>query len=158
MYYTYISSPIGTLGLAEDGCALTHLSVTGRLPIEAGWREEETALLKRAQEELAEYFARERKTFDLPLRPAGTSFQKKAWETLLTIPYGTTISYGEQARRMGARSARPVGGANGKNPIAIVIPCHRVLAANGCLQGYTGGLFIKKYLLHLEGATWKEKS
>ncbi|MFA0411948.1 methylated-DNA--[protein]-cysteine S-methyltransferase, partial [Vibrio splendidus] len=101
--------------------------------------------------QLDEYFAGKRTSFDLPLKPQGTDFQLKAWVALTTIPYGETISYGEQAKRMdNPKAVRAVGGANGKNPFSIVVPCHRVIGANGTLTGYTGGMNRKEWLLDFE--------
>ena len=105
-----------------------------------------------AERQLAEYFAGERKRFDLPLDFNGTEFQKQVWSALLTIPFGETRSYAEIARMIGRPAAcRAVGAANGKNPISIVAPCHRVIGANGTLTGFAGGLKAKEYLLQLEG-------
>ena len=105
-----------------------------------------------AERQLAEYFAGERKRFDLPLDFNGTEFQKQVWSALLTIPFGETRSYAEIARMIGRPAAcRAVGAANGKNPISIVAPCHRVIGANGTLTGFAGGLKAKDYLLQLEG-------
>jgi methylated-DNA-[protein]-cysteine S-methyltransferase len=101
--------------------------------------------------QLTEYFDGERQEFDLPLDPIGTEFQQAAWSALRTIPYGTTVSYGEQAARMGdRRKARAVGAANGRNPISIVVPCHRVVGSNGSLTGFAGGLDTKAWLLDHE--------
>lgn len=101
--------------------------------------------------QLGEYFAGTRTEFDLPLDPIGTPFQLAAWEALRTIPYGRTISYGEQARRLGdARKARSIGAANGRNPISIIVPCHRVVGADGSLTGFAGGLEVKAWLLDHE--------
>ena len=101
--------------------------------------------------QLDEYFAGDREEFDLPLDPVGTDFQQSAWMALRTIPYGTTVSYGEQAARMGdRRKARAVGAANGRNPISIVVPCHRVVASNGALTGFAGGIDTKAWLLDHE--------
>ena len=106
---------------------------------------------RQALGQLAEYFAGSRQDFDLPLRPQGTAFQQTVWQALLDIPYGTTESYGELARRIGQPTAsRAVGLANGRNPISIVIPCHRVVGANGSLTGYGGGIERKRTLLDLE--------
>ncbi len=110
-------------------------------------------MVKDAANQLEEYFAGERTTFDIPMEPAGTTFQKEVWAELSKIPYGETISYGELARRVGRpKGPRAVGQANGKNPIPIIVPCHRVLAANG-LGGYAGGLAMKRALLAVEGVT-----
>ncbi len=103
--------------------------------------------------QLQQYFAKERTVFDLPLDLQGTDFQQAAWRALAQIPYGTTWSYGQQAKHLGRpRAVRAIGAANGKNPISIVLPCHRVIGANGSLTGFAGGLEAKKYLLLLEGA------
>src|SRR2546428_775110 len=109
--------------------------------------------LARACEQLAEYFAKARTAFDLPLDPPGTPFQRRVWSALRIIPYGTTVSYGELARRLGdVRATRAVGAANGKNPIPIIVPCHRVIGARGELTGFGGGLDRKRWLLEHEGA------
>ena len=106
---------------------------------------------ERAEKQLAEYFQGKRREFDLQLSPEGTDFQKSVWKGLSKIDYGKTISYGEQARRIGnPKAMRAVGGANGKNPIAIIIPCHRVIGSNGTLTGFGGGLNAKTFLLNLE--------
>ncbi len=103
--------------------------------------------------QLTQYFKGKRITFDIPVAPKGTDFQMRVWQQLLKIPYGKHISYGEQAKRMGSpKAVRAVGGANGKNPIGIIIPCHRVIGASGHLTGFGGGLDIKRRLLTLEGA------
>ena len=107
--------------------------------------------IDRAENELAEYFAGTRRTFDVDLDPEGTDFQKAAWQVLRTIPYGSTMNYGQQATALGdAKKARAVGAANGRNPISIIVPCHRVVGANGSLTGFAGGLDAKKFLLALE--------
>ena len=107
-------------------------------------------VLRAAAKQLKEYFSGKRKSFDLPLKPEGTEFQMKVWRELSRIPYGTTISYGEQAKRVGDKNAaRAVGSANGRNPIAIIVPCHRVVASSG-IGGFGGGLKAKRILLSLE--------
>ena len=104
-----------------------------------------------AQRQLDEYFAGTRRTFDLPLHPSGTPFQQRVWEVLRSIDYGTTITYGEQARRLGSpASVRAVGGANGRNPIGIVVPCHRVVGSDGSLTGFAAGVDSKRWLLEHE--------
>ena len=109
------------------------------------------AVLERAAGQLQEYFAGERRDFDVPLRPHGTTFQLAAWTALSTIPYGETVSYGEQASRLGDRRlARAVGAANGRNPLPIIVPCHRVVGANGHLTGFGGGIECKAWLLDHE--------
>lgn len=111
------------------------------------------AVLAQAQHQLSEYFARTRTTFDLPLAPVGSSFQLRVWDALRAIPYGTTVSYSEIARRLGdVRATRAVGAANGQNPIPIVVPCHRVVGAHGELTGFGGGVDRKRWLLEHEGA------
>jgi methylated-DNA-[protein]-cysteine S-methyltransferase len=155
MHITTVQSPIGELTLASDGEALTGLYMTEQrhrpeLPAANG---DDDAVLAAAREQLAEYFAGERHEFDLPLRPAGTPFQRAVWDALREIPYGETAGYGELANRLGRPgAARAVGLANGRNPIAIVVPCHRVIGAAGALTGYGGGLERKRYLLELECA------
>lgn len=111
----------------------------------------ETPLLKRAKKQLEEYFTGQRRNFNLPLSLAGTEFQQRVWRALAEIPYGQTISYSEQGQMVGApRAVRAIGRTNGLNPIAIVLPCHRVIGKNGSLTGYAGGLDIKRTLLELE--------
>jgi methylated-DNA-[protein]-cysteine S-methyltransferase len=114
-------------------------------------------ILQTAADQLDEYFDGERRTFDVPLDPIGTDFQQTAWAALRTIPYGETISYGEQAARLGdRRKARAVGAANGRNPISIIVPCHRVVGSTGALTGFAGGLDTKRWLLDHELAVrWK---
>ena len=151
MRYSTLTTPIGELLLtADDDGALTGVNLPNRHPDPAGW-EPDDELLADARRQLTEYFAGERTTFDLPLRPAGAPFQRRVWEALLRIPYGATASYGELARELGhPTAARAVGAANGRNPIAIVVPCHRVIGSNGSLTGYAGGLECKRALLDLE--------
>ena len=131
VYLTRLDSPIGRLELTADDDAVTGLSIErdGALPHD-GEPEQSNAVLDEARRQLTEYFAGERRDFDLPLRPAGAPFQLRVWEQLLTVPYGETASYGEIAAELGAPTAsRAVGAANGRNPIAIVVPCHRVIGA-----------------------------
>lgn len=117
----------------------------------ADWVEGETDVTREAAKQLDEYFARKREALDVPVLFAGTDFQKRVWNSLLEIPYGMTISYGEFARKMGVpRSVRAVANANGANAISIFVPCHRVVGSDGSLTGYGGGLDAKKYLLDLE--------
>ena len=115
-------------------------------------------LFGETQRQLEEYFAGSRQNFDLPLNPGGTDFQRRVWRTLLDIPYGTAISYRELARRADCpRGYQAVGQANGRNPLPILIPCHRVIGADGTLGGYSGGLDRKRFLLDLEGVPYREK-
>lgn len=144
-------TPVGPLTLtAEDG-TLTGLTF-GSPPAElGGQRRDDEPILAAARRELAEYFAGQRRDFSLPLAPRGTAFQLRVWEALRAIPYGSTVSYGELARRIGEpRASRAVGLANGRNPIAVVVPCHRVVGADGSLTGFGGGLAAKRTLLDLE--------
>lgn len=151
--YTYMKSPAGSILLSRTGAGLTHINFQkGKHLLEPAphWRREDAPLLE-AIEQLDAYFSGERFRFDLPLAASGTPFQEQVWEALRKIPCGETISYGELARRIGRPSAsRAVGAANGQNPLPIVVPCHRVIGANGKLTGYAGGIKIKKYLLEHE--------
>ncbi len=151
--YCYIDSPIGRLLLAGDADALAIIDFrSGPRPrrLDAAWTEDARPF-KVAIAELGEYFAGDRRVFSVPLAPAGTPFQLRVWRALLEIPYGDTTSYGELARRLGQPTAsRAVGLANGSNPLPVIIPCHRVIGANGALTGYGGGLPIKQRLLALE--------
>jgi methylated-DNA-[protein]-cysteine S-methyltransferase len=147
--YTTIDSPIGELLLtAEDG-ALTRLYMSP-FQLDSAWAHEPDALAEPARQ-LGEYFAGERTEFELELRPHGTDFQRSVWERLLAIPYGETTTYGALALELGdPRKVRAVGLANGRNPISIVVPCHRVIGSDGSLTGYGGGLERKRQLLALE--------
>jgi len=154
MKYCYADSPIGSLLIAGDEEAI-HLigfpkSGKPQKP-EAGWTQSMSGPLAEAVRQLREYFAGKRRDFDLPLAPEGTDFQRRVWRKLQEIPYGETISYGELAKRVGnPKASRAVGSANGKNRIPIVIPCHRVIAGDGGLGGFGGGLTVKQKLLALE--------
>ncbi len=152
-YYDYFESPLGELLVVGDGQHLTGLylpSHKGAEQPDASWRRD-SALFAPVRSELQEYFAGQRRTFDVPLHPAGTPFQQRVWQELVRIPFGTTISYAELARRIGRPTAsRAVGHANGQNPISIIVPCHRVIGANGRLTGYAGGLDKKRWLLDFE--------
>ncbi len=153
MTWTVIEeTPVGPLLLtAEDG-ALTGLWF-GVKPV-PGERDDDEPVLRETATQLGEYFAGERRDFTMPLAPRGTAFQRAVWEQLRLIPYGTTVSYGELARRLDQPgAARAVGLANGRNPIAIVVPCHRVIGANGSLTGFGGGMDAKRTLLDLEAGT-----
>jgi len=146
-------SPVGPISIAEQDGAITDISFGHPAPEEA-LTLLETPLLKQMREQLEEYFAKKRTVFTLPLVPKGTAFQQSVWNALLDIPYGETRTYGEIARAIGKPAAcRAVGLANHNNPIAIVIPCHRVIGANGSLTGYASGLKVKQQLLTLEGNT-----
>ncbi|MXX36821.1 MAG: methylated-DNA--[protein]-cysteine S-methyltransferase [Gemmatimonadetes bacterium] len=150
---TTVSSSIGELLLAGDSTGLWHIYFeSGDFTPPPNWQAV-AALPYPVADQLDSYFAGHLRSFDLPLHPQGTAFQRKVWAALAEIPYGETISYLELARRIGnPNSVRAVGLANGRNPLPIVVPCHRVVGSNGTLVGYAGGLPIKKALLALEGA------
>jgi methylated-DNA-[protein]-cysteine S-methyltransferase len=156
--YATFESPVGELLLLSDGSSVTGLHMQdglrpGVLGDARRW-EGDSGPLGAAGEQLAEYFAGERTQFDLPLAAAGTPFQRRVWAELRAIPYGQTASYGELARRIGSPTAsRAVGMANGRNPISIFVPCHRVIGAGGTLTGYAGGVERKRYLLDLEAGS-----
>src|ERR1700730_17371053 len=153
--YTYFESPIGRLLLTSDGTALTGLYMEPSRKAQSidGWIQDEAeALISATVRQLTEYFAGTRRDFDLPLRLQGTTFQTRVWRELTVIPYGQTWSYGQLAHRIDKPSAsRAVGLANGRNPISILVPCHRVIGADGSLTGYGGGLERKRWLLAHEG-------
>jgi methylated-DNA-[protein]-cysteine S-methyltransferase len=153
--YTFVASPIDDLLVAAEGDAIIRLHMaphTGRYGPQPQWeRADDDPTLAEARRQLDEYFAAERTEFDLTLAPAGTAFQTQVWAGLVAIPYGRTVSYGELARRIGNPTAsRAVGLANGRNPIAVMVPCHRVIGADGSLTGFGGGLDRKRALLALE--------
>jgi methylated-DNA-[protein]-cysteine S-methyltransferase len=161
--YDVIETPVGPLLLTAEVSGLTRVwfdKGDGSLEPHADWwrandadRDDATAVIVRARTQLDEYFSGRRTRFDLPLAPAGTPFQKRVWSALADIPYGRTISYIELARTVGdERAVRAVGGANGKNPLPIVLPCHRVIGANGSLAGFGGGIERKRWLLEHEHA------
>jgi methylated-DNA-[protein]-cysteine S-methyltransferase len=157
IYYTECETPMQRLLLTSDGASLTGLFLPGgRNGVEPGesWvRRDDAAPFAEAKRQLAAYFNGSLRAFDLPLAPRGTAFQRRVWEELERIPYGITVSYGELARRIGdPNGARAVGLANGRNSIAIIVPCHRVIGANGKLVGYGGGLPRKAALLAFEAA------
>jgi methylated-DNA-[protein]-cysteine S-methyltransferase len=150
--YSEYDSPVGPLLLSGDSDALTGLGFKRGRGVPAGWmRDDERFATERTQ--LDEYFAGERTEFDFPMRLEGAQFDRRVWRELEAIPYGATATYGEIAERIGKPGrARAVGAANGRNPIAIVVPCHRVIGTGGKLTGYGGGLERKRELLVLEGA------
>ena len=151
-YYTTIDSPLGELLLAgaDDGLSRLHMQAAGRTRIDAGWIRDE-APFEDAIEQLEEYFAGERREFELDLAMHGDAFERRVWTALRGSPYGETVSYGEIARDLGhPDAARAVGRANARNPVAVIVPCHRVIGADGSLTGYAGGLDNKRLLLELE--------
>ena len=154
-YYDLYESPHGQMLLVADGEALSgvYFEAQKYFPrIEAEWqRDAQHAPLRRAKHELAGYFSGQRTPFETPLAPTGTAFQQSVWKAISTVGYGETISYGELARRAGyAGQARAAGAATGRNPLTIIVPCHRIVGANGSLTGYAGGLDRKRALLALE--------
>jgi methylated-DNA-[protein]-cysteine S-methyltransferase len=153
--WTLMDSPIGELRIVEQDGAITAIEFSPFREADGrprGARDDAHPVLVETMRQLAAYFARDLKEFDLPLAPRGTTWQQSVWDQLLGIGYGQTASYGEIAARLGRSNAasRAVGLANGSNPIPIVIPCHRVIGANGTLTGYAGGLSRKQTLLELE--------
>jgi methylated-DNA-[protein]-cysteine S-methyltransferase len=150
MASTVVDSPIGPLGLVSSEAGLQAVLFDGRRVRAEG----NSPVLAEAARQLEAYFGGELVTFELPLELQGSEFQRRCWLALGSIPYGQTVSYGEQARRLGlgADAARAVGAANGRNPLPIVLPCHRVIGADGSLTGFGGGLHVKRFLLEHEGA------
>lgn len=153
--YILLDSPLGDILVARSERGLTHINFQrsdSPLPIQPAWTRNDNAFEDIAMQ-LSEYFAGNRQTFDLPLDPVGTDFQQGVWRALIEIPFGETWTYGEIAQHLGQPTAsRAVGAANGRNPLPIVIPCHRVIGSNGKLTGYRGGVKFKEALLELEGA------
>ncbi|MFT3871243.1 MAG: methylated-DNA--[protein]-cysteine S-methyltransferase [Nocardioides sp.] len=153
--WTVIGSPVGDLRIVEHHGAVSAIEFSPFRETDGrprGQQDDDHPVLVEATAQLRSYFARERRDFDLPLAPVGTEFQQRVWKELIRIPYGETTSYGELARRLGLTNAasRAVGHANGQNPIPIVIPCHRVIGADGTLTGYAGGIERKQTLLEVE--------
>lgn len=154
LHYKTMKSPIGKITLVSSDEALVALYVNDEpMPkMEGAKKNDLHKILLTAETQLNEYFQGERKQFDLPLNPEGTAFQTRAWNALSKIPYGKIWSYGKQAEYLKAPNAqRAVGGANGKNPIPVIIPCHRVIGSTGKLTGFSGGMSMKVFLLKLEG-------
>ena len=150
----FIHSPLGKIAVIESDRTISRLLFPGTI-LPDGIKQQETPLLLQAATQIEEYFQGKRICFQLPLGPAGTPFQKKVWEALLTIPYGETRSYGQIAAQIGSpKACRAVGHANHCNPIPIIIPCHRVVGTSGKLTGYAGGLEAKELLLKLERANF----
>lgn len=150
-----MDTPIGVLTLAADEDGLQRIDFPPPHQAAPGddWREGSNAVLVEARRQLSEYFEGQRQRFELPLSPRGTDFQRAVWTTLADIPYGGTWSYRDLAQRLGRPTAtRAVGAANGRNPLPVVLPCHRVIGADGSLTGFGGGLPTKRWLLELEGA------
>ena len=157
MYYAWTTSPVGRLLLAgTDALSLIAFSRGPKSTTpKADWITSDAPFLRQAVDQLEEYFRGTRREFDFDIKPNGTAFQLQVLEALATIPYGETRSYGEIAAQIGKpRAVRAVGAANGRNPLPIVLPCHRVIGASGSLTGFGGGLETKRYLLELEGARY----
>ena len=151
--YLLLASPLGTLRLWSNGRQLVQIEFGDRKAVPEGARQQGDAVLQSAGEQLEEYFAGTRRRFDLPLAPKGTDFQQSVWRALAEIPWGQWRSYADIARAIGRpRAVRAVGAANGRNPLPIVVPCHRVVGSDGSLTGFAGGLEMKRYLLELEGS------
>jgi len=160
--YTYFESPLGPMLLVSDGSFLTGAYFCGQkyeLAPGPDWRQDsDLKILQDAALQLEEYFARRRRAFNIPLRLQGTSFQRKVWKALLKIPLGRTVSYVELAGRVKRKgAARAVGAAVGRNPVSVIVPCHRVIGRDGSLTGYAGGLERKRALLALEAAGPKDQ-
>lgn len=157
--YDYYDSPCGRMLLVADGEALCGAYFIGQKHfrnVDVDWRHAPRAApLVQAKRELSEYFGGERRIFDIPLAPEGTPFQRSVWRAIATVPFGETISYAELARRAGhPSSARAAGAATGRNPIGVIVPCHRIVGTDGSLTGYAGGLATKRHLLTLEAGAF----
>lgn len=159
LIYSQFDTPVGMLTVAAEDEELRHIEFPNNhhAAIRDHWQrvspEHAPAVLRAARQQLREYFDGQRKTFDLPLRPRGTAFQMRVWQALASIPFGQTWSYQQLAAACGnAKAMRAVGAANGRNPLPIVLPCHRVIGADGSLTGFGGGIETKAALLRLEGA------
>lgn len=151
MFKLTYKTPCGIITLIEQNNQITHCCFGSNLKLPQNTETKETPLLKKAAQQLSEYFSGQRQQFDLPLAPLGTPFQQAAWQALQSIPYGQTATYKDMAIKIGTpKASRAIGMANNKNPIGIIIPCHRVIGANGKLVGYAGGLDKKQLLLDLE--------
>jgi methylated-DNA-[protein]-cysteine S-methyltransferase len=153
VFFSAMNSPIGPLTLTSNGSSLTGVYFEGRgvPPVHDPDWERDDSRLRAATEQLEQYFAGELTAFKLPLSPQGTPFQRKVWDALVRIPFATTLSYGELASQIGVPgAARAVGQANGSNPLAVIVPCHRVIGSNGRLTGYGGGEERKRWLLNFE--------
>lgn len=155
LFHKFVSSPVGKLKLVASDKGLVAIlwenDKPSRVPLTASMEHGQQKILVEVERQLNQYFAGERQSFSLPLDMKGTSFQKDVWEALLSIPFGETRSYGQLAKQIGRSSAsRAVGAANGRNPISIVVPCHRVIGSSGKLTGFAGGLETKATLLDLE--------
>ena len=157
-HYQYLDSPLGQLKLWSDGERLLAIEFEGRHSQEQDSENRSDAVLDACAQQLVEYFAGERQAFSLPLGAGGTAFQQAVWDALCDIPFGEVRSYGAIADGIGKPTAvRAVGAANGRNPIPIVVPCHRVIGSDGSLTGFAGGLDCKRQLLALEGVNFEQQ-
>lgn len=157
-HFSKIKTPVGELSLVANETSLLAVLWENDNPkrvVPGGeCKKKRSPILRETEKQLKEYFSGDRHSFDLPISFSGTGFQKNVWNALRKIPYGSTSSYGGLARKIGSpKASRAVGAANSKNPISIIVPCHRVIGSNGSLTGFAGGLEIKKYLLDLEATT-----
>ncbi|CAM4339054.1 methylated-DNA--[protein]-cysteine S-methyltransferase [Vibrio astriarenae] len=155
-YYTTFTSPLGKITAQANELGLTGVwfETHTTQPQDLGKRDDHHVTLQQAQQQITEFFAQERTCFELPLAAEGTPFQQQVWQALLAIPYGQTWSYQQIANHIGnPKAVRAVGAANGKNPISVIVPCHRVIGASGKLTGYAGGIERKQALLALERST-----
>jgi methylated-DNA-[protein]-cysteine S-methyltransferase len=156
LFYTFLEdTPAGRILVAGDQSALKEVRFLkerpGQVEVPDHWRQGERPL-REALRQLRLYFAGKLKTFDIPIEPEGTSFQQRVWQALRGVPFGETASYGQIAKAIGQpKACRAVGAANGRNPIPIIVPCHRIIGSNGALVGFGGGLGVKQALLRLEG-------
>ncbi|PLW68670.1 methylated-DNA--[protein]-cysteine S-methyltransferase [Pseudohalioglobus lutimaris] len=153
MNYQYMRSPIGRLRLLSDGQCLTAIEFENRQLDRPGDTERGDPVLRLCAQQLDEYFAGKRRSFDIPLAAGGTAFQQRVWQALSDIPYGELRSYRDIAHALdNDKAVRAVGAANGRNPIPVIVPCHRVIGSDGSLTGFAGGIAVKRALLELEGA------
>ncbi|MEP0203680.1 MAG: methylated-DNA--[protein]-cysteine S-methyltransferase [Halioglobus sp.] len=153
LHVAFMTTPIGTLQLYSNGVALTAIDWPDQQVVTEHAVETEDDVLRETKRQLQQYFNKEREQFDVPLDAGGTEFQNAVWNALRRIPYGEQCSYGDIAREINRpKAVRAVGAANGRNPIPIIVPCHRVIGSNGTLTGFAGGLALKRELLALEGA------
>lgn len=154
MLYTTFTTPLGTVFVATNGTHITHMRFKGQRYFESlpqGWKKGEHKLFAKAKKQVLEYFTGSRKKFDLPLAPMGTEFQKGVWGIVQNIPYGERKTYADVAKKTGnIKAVRAVGTAIGRNPLCVVVPCHRVVSSSGALSGYAGGLKRKQRMLALE--------
>jgi methylated-DNA-[protein]-cysteine S-methyltransferase len=163
IFTTTLETPVGALALFATDQGLRYVAWPQAMPpaeaTDGAVEAPEHPALRHTSRQLAEYFSGRRTAFDVPLDPQGTPFQREAWEYLCEIPYGATRTYGQQAAAIGRpKAARAVGGANGRNPLSIIVPCHRVVGADGSLTGFAGGVSIKRFLLAHEATVYRRRA